>query len=499
VTLLQPGFGRLLRTELTLHSRNGLYLVYAVLTAFFVAVVALVPAHSRETALGIVILLDPTFIGFFFAGGIVLLEREQGILPVVATTAGSFADYARPKVAALLLLAGAVATALLVAATLTGLVRPTAPGVARLGVGLLLSIPVFFNLGVTVAAWKPRVIEYFVYASFALLPLMIPLVELVGVSTGVVGKASPLWGAMVLITSIFADRGDPILLVGAVGNLLVWNVLAARWASRAFRALARGGDRRVGSGRAAAAWGSRRGHVTLSGTAVDVRLMVRDPVILAMFAAPLLAGIVLGRVIPHVVSLVAGAAFQETFAARYMDTIRSFALLPGVVVYGVIGAFLILDEKDGGVIPFLRTVPGRRGWYILRRGWLLLLVYLAILGPVVLAGNLFHATPFRFVLSLFVDAAVLPVVYLAVAIIAENKVQGLAATKVINLLSLPPILLLAIPEGWAWVVGIFPSGWGTLIRLHVSTSGQALAAAAAGVVYAGTITLLLYRRLSDAG
>jgi hypothetical protein len=227
--------------------------------------------------------------------------------------------------------------------------------------------------------------------------------------------------------------------------------------------------------------------------------MVRDPVILAMLAAPLLAATVLGRVVPHIASIVGDGAFQEAFNLRYVNNIRSFALLPGVVVYGVIGSFLILDEKDGGVIPFLRTLPGRPGWYILRRGWMLLLIYLAILGPTVLAGNLFHATPFRFVLSLLVDTAVLPVVYLAVAIIAENKVQGLAATKVINVLSLPPLLLIGIPDRWAWAVGVFPSGWGSLIRLHAATTGQALLAAAVGVVYAGTITLLLYRRISDTG
>jgi fluoroquinolone transport system permease protein len=201
MTVLQPGFGKLLGTELTLHYRNGLYIVYLVLTGFFLAIVSLVPAQSRETTLGIVILLDPAFIGFFFAGGLVLLEREQGILPVVATSAGSFAAYTRPKVVALVVLAAGVATVLLTVASLLGYVGPSVSGTLRLAIGLILAIPVFFNLGVIVAGWKPRVIEYFVYASFALLPLMIPLAAMAGVSTGLVGKLSPVWGAMILITS----------------------------------------------------------------------------------------------------------------------------------------------------------------------------------------------------------------------------------------------------------------------------------------------------------
>jgi fluoroquinolone transport system permease protein len=498
----RASFTGLLKTEMALQFRNGLYLIYLILTAFFLIIVALVPPSWRESALEIVIFLDPTFIGFFFAGGLILLEREQGVLRVVATTVDDFRSYARPKVAALLLLAGTVTALLILAATLLGFVRPTLPGTLRLIFGLVLSIPVFFNLGIIVAAWKPRVLEYFVYASIALLPLMVPLVDLVGVSTGIIGKVSPVWGAMTLITSVFAE-GVPLLpLAGAAGSLLIWNVLTARWASRALLFLAGSGSRKVGSGTRTGAPGTpeaearRGGSVGLSGAAVDVRLMLRDPVVALMLAAPLLAAVVLGRIIPLAVTTLGGDSVLPALAGRFLDNVRSFALLLGVVMYGVVGAFLILDEKDGGVIPFLKTVPGRPGWYILRRGRMLLLLHLAMVVPTVVAGNLFHGTPFRFVLSVLVDAAILPVVYLAVAIIAENKVQGLAAAKIINLLTLPPLLLMAIPEGWAWAVGVFPSAWGSLIRLHASTPVEVAGAAVVGVVYGGTAAVLLYRRLT---
>ncbi len=485
----RAGFRRLLKTEMALQYRNGLYLIYLVLTAFFLIIISLVPASWRESALGIVILLDPTFIGFFFAGGLVLLEREQGILPVVATSSGGFQSWARPKIAALTILAGTATVALIAVATLFGFVRPTVPGALRLVVGLALSIPIFFNLGITIAAWRPRVLEYFVYASFALLPLMIPLAELVGIPTGAVGMVSPVWGAMTLITSVFAD-GVPLQpLAVAAGSLIVWNVLTTRWASRAFLFLAGSGSRKVGSRKSAGtprAGVRRGGPARLSGAAVDIRLMLRDPVVALMLAAPLLAAAVLGRVIPYAAPALAGV----------QDNIRSFALLLGVAIYGMVGAFLILDEKDGGVIPFLKTVPGKPGWYILRRGRMLLLLHLAIVVPTVMAGNLFHATPLQFLLSVIVDAAMLPVVYLAVAVIAENKVQGLAAAKIINILTLPPLLLIAIPDRWSWVVGVFPSAWGSLIRLHTSSNGRAVGAAVVGLTYGTIVTAVLYRRLT---
>ncbi len=84
--------------------------------------------------------------------------------------------------------------------------------------------------------------------------------------------------------------------------------------------------------------------------------------------------------------------------------------------------------------------------------------------PIVFTGKLYVGTPFRFALSLVVDSLVLPGVFLLVAGMAKNKVQGLALAKIVNILTVPPLLMIVVPERWVWVFAVIPSAWGTLIR-----------------------------------
>lgn len=415
-------------------------------------------------------------------------------------------------------LAVLVVSVLWALAVVLGLVSVNAVGLLYLGAGLVLSIPAFFSLGMVMAGWKPRILEYFVYSSIALLPLMFPLVELFGWPVGLWGMLSPVWGSFVLVSSMFGPTRSMLEIGGAVFSLVIWNALAYRWAGHAFSRLAGiGANTRPGShGRvpsaprsrsvaagfagAGGAAGTGQGQFWTVRVAADIRLMLRDRMTTLILVAPLLAAAVLGRGLPWLLRQGArgsGAVLPAAVGAAvlpYMDHVRSFALLLGVLMYGMVGAFLILDEKDGGVLPFLRTLPGKRGWFILRRARLLLFLHAVALLPTVLIGGLYHSGPLRFGLSLVVDAVALPAMFLAMGLLAANKVQGLAMAKVLNICTLPPLLLIALPESWVWVLGIFPTAWGSLIRLSAGSTVEVAIAAAIGLVYTGGLVGALYHK-----
>lgn len=60
--------------------RYGFYFIYVFLVIGFVVLIRLLPEGWRQTALAVVLLSDPALLGFFFIGGILQLERGEGLL-----------------------------------------------------------------------------------------------------------------------------------------------------------------------------------------------------------------------------------------------------------------------------------------------------------------------------------------------------------------------------------------------------------------------------------
>ncbi len=495
---------QLLRTEMKVQLRAGFYAAYAIMTLLFFVILALLPPPWREHGFELIVLMDPTFMGFFFAGGLVLLEADQGVLSVALTRGRGFRHYWRTKVAALLVLALTVVAALTGAAWAAGFIRPDAAGLLRLASGLVVTVPLFFGIGVIVAGWFPRLIEYFVFSSLVLLPVMFPLLEPVGIPIGLPALLSPLGGGMILITSLFDPAYGRIELMAAAASSIAWNAIVYRYAAHAFRKLASGRvrparRRTTGRDRASATTPARPCRRLLPAGWADVRLLLRDPMGPIVLLAPLLASAVIGRGIPWLLAPggpAAGLVPEAAAAAAlsFMDHFRSFVLLLGFTMYGMLGALLILDEKDQGVLPFLRTLPGPPGWFLLRRCAVLLALCAAAIALATVIGDLMHAAPGVYVLSLAVDALILPLFFLGMSILASNKIQGLAMAKVLNVATLPPLLMIALPDRWVWLAGVVPTAWGSLLRLSASGPAQIATTAAAGFIYAGLLVAALYRR-----
>lgn len=211
-----------LLAELRVQWRSGLYAVYAVMTAVFVGILFLIPAPARPLGLRMIVLMDPSLMGFFFAGGMTLLERDQGVLAALQTSRWGFAGYWRTKVASLLLLAAGVSSLLLGVSAVTGLTALSVADVAVVLLGVVLTVPVFFSLGVWVAGHCRAILTYFVLAGVLTLPLMYPVLELAGIRLGAAGLLSPIWGGLVLITAGGIERAMGELLLAAAG-MAAWN------------------------------------------------------------------------------------------------------------------------------------------------------------------------------------------------------------------------------------------------------------------------------------
>ncbi|KAB3534774.1 ABC transporter permease [Alkaliphilus pronyensis] len=128
-----------LRADMKFQFKQGFYFVYVILTLFYMIVISQLPNEYAKYVVPIVIFTDPSFVGFFFIGGLVMLEKVQGVLQCLVVTPLQPLEYLLAKVISLAVLAEAAGFAITLVAYREGFNWPL------LFIGILLT-SIFFTL-----------------------------------------------------------------------------------------------------------------------------------------------------------------------------------------------------------------------------------------------------------------------------------------------------------------------------------------------------------------
>lgn len=220
----------------------------------------------------------------------------------------------------------------------------------------------------------------------------------------------------------------------------------------------------------------------------DAMNIARDPMLLFATAMSLLPAPALS-LSPEALDAAALAAFGVPELSRYLVPVC--LLLPAVLLGWVTG-FLLLEDRDEGTLLAIDVTPlGKSGFLVYRTSVTALLAVALTLyaWPLVMPAQ--DAVTALFIallvgLSAIGFAVVLPA-------IARNKVEGLAVTKLANLLTVAP-LLAAIPSPWRYLASPLPPFWlGELLRLTDVAPAPAWLAAAAGLLATGFALAVLFR------
>jgi hypothetical protein len=227
----------------------------------------------------------------------------------------------------------------------------------------------------------------------------------------------------------------------------------------------------------------------------DAMNIARDPMLLfaaAMSLTPALA-VHFARAPLDAAALAAfGVADITPFIVPVM------LLLPATLIGWVTG-FLLLEDRDEGTLLALDVTPvGKSGFLLYRVGVTATLAAALTLyaWPLVIPE-----APFGLAVTLALVVGANAIVFaVALPAIARNKVEGLALTKLTNLLAVVP-LLAAIPSPWRYLGGIVPSYWvGELLGLTpVVPAGPWLAAVLALATAAAAIAALMHLLSRRAG
>ena len=206
--------------------RHGFYHAYLLLTVLYILGLTLVPDAYKRFVTALVIFTDPSVLGFFFIGGIVLLEKGQNTLESLFVTPLRVHEYLLAKVGSLTLLA--LASSLAIAFFSLGFDF----NVVLLVLAAALTSVLFTLLGIALAARAKSLNQYFLY-SLPTAVLFLPFLKYLGLWDTWLFYLFPVTPALLLLQgALFGVSLVEVLY--AVAALSIWIAVAYRWAYRWF-------------------------------------------------------------------------------------------------------------------------------------------------------------------------------------------------------------------------------------------------------------------------
>lgn len=224
--------------DIKLQHRHGFYYAYLVISLFYIVLLRLLPASSREMADVLLTFTDPSMLGFFFIGGLVLLEKGQDIHNTLFVTPYKPEEYMLSKTLSLTLLS--MISSYLIHVSQFGF--STNPLLFMTGVFLT---SVFFTLTGMGVAFRCRSLNgFFFLSTLVTFVFMLPIMDFLNIWSTPIYYILPTQGSFLLLRSAF-EPVPWLQILYAVLLLASWGVLAFLWTRYSFQKfimLRMGGD-----------------------------------------------------------------------------------------------------------------------------------------------------------------------------------------------------------------------------------------------------------------
>ncbi len=200
------------------------------------------------------------------------------------------------------------------------------------------------------------------------------------------------------------------------------------------------------------------GRIILTSFKADIKFILRDPMLLLAFVAPLILILFLKLALP----LFSDFVLEKTgfFLNKYYTVIAvtMVSLIP--MLLGMVYAFILLDENDMHILQVIAVTPaGKKNFILMRMIVPTLLSFLMVLISIILTNPVPTEGWLRTVFISLLLSTQSPFVFLFIGSLAGNKVEGLALSKFygIFLATVPLGLLLHHP--WNYIVFFSPLYW----------------------------------------
>ncbi len=159
-----------LKADLFFQFKQGFYYIYAILSLIYLIIFSQISDSVLQFVLPIVMFTDPSVLGLFFIGGLLLLEKEQGILSLTYITPLKIYEFVMSKVISLILIS-------LLAVIVISLVSYNGSvNYLSLISGIILTSIIFTLYGFLIASKAKSINDYFVKMIPQMILLIIPCI-----------------------------------------------------------------------------------------------------------------------------------------------------------------------------------------------------------------------------------------------------------------------------------------------------------------------------------
>lgn len=209
----------------------------------------------------------------------------------------------------------------------------------------------------------------------------------------------------------------------------------------------------------------------------DARQIWKDPMLMASLLGPL-AVIAFTRFVFPSLSVWLERQFDFSLF-NYSAFAVTFLLLTIPLLPGTMAGLLMLDERDENIISYYAATPLTRQGYLVYRLLLPSLLSLLMTALFFLLSGLTeaHLENMYTLLLLTLEA---PCLALFLAAFANNKVEGLALSKISGLLFAGPVVAAFVPVPWQYLGMWIPTFWPAKCYLLVLSSEPVAALGAFG-------------------
>ena len=431
--------GALLSVEVRTQWRQRVPVVVLGLAAFWSVLLVVLPRTVSEVAAPYLLFVDVLTVGTLFVGAQTVTDKATGATAALATSPLRSSEYLTAKLVPLTTLTVVSAVPILFAGRLTD----------RLGVGLsavALSTALLLAVAVEIANRTGEFVRFMLSLAAPIAALfVVPLAVSIGLLAGPWWYALPTTGALAVLsgtTTPFA--GEWLLAYLALGTIVV-----AAYASGSLR------QQREQAGRA-------RSHVRplairprwLVFPRADVRNLTRDSMLGLVALSPVLLALALRFGYPPLAGWLRAHGWDVT---PYEPVFAIGAVVVHVPVsFGMVGALLVLDDLEDGVLGVVRTSPMGLGRFLAYR---LLAVTTLSAGGVAVAAPLSGLVPVSVLPALPVAVLLGPLMMVAMLAVAATRVQGVTAAKVLALPAYVPVAAWWLTGPAGWLLAPFPTSW----------------------------------------